>query len=137
MASKTRAKGSPSVAVSLTDPRTHASVTDRLPDRLAPHLISSPRLWLALISGVGNFMDCNSSRQLLIYEELWGFEWDESFSSPSSYQPKEEAVFMEQTDGWTDGDAAGDDIQSKINAEVGDYFKESTIKTSRRYSGLC
>lgn len=43
---------------------------------------------------------------------------------------------MEQTDGWTDGDAAGDDIQSKINAEVGDYFKESTIKTSRRYSGL-
>lgn len=43
---------------------------------------------------------------------------------------------MEQTDGWTDGDAAGDDIQSKINAEVGDYFKESTIKTSHRYSGL-
>lgn len=43
---------------------------------------------------------------------------------------------MEQTDGWTDGDAAGDDIQSKINAEVSDYFKESTIKTSRRYSGL-
>lgn len=43
---------------------------------------------------------------------------------------------MEQTDGRTDGDAAGDDIQSKINAEVSDYFRASTIKTSRRFSGL-
>lgn len=60
--------------------------------------------------------------------------------SPSPFllpiRPKEEVVFMEQTDGWTDGGTAGDDIQGKINAEVGDYFKESTIKTSRRYSGL-
>lgn len=82
-------------------------------------------------------MDCNSSTEVrgegCVYEALRRFAWDESISSSSpSYQPKEEVVFMEQTDGWTDGDAAGDDIQSEINAEVGDYFKESTIKTSRR-----
>lgn len=88
-------------------------------------------------------MDCKRGQRIRgggggrrVYEALRRFAWDASSSSPSSYQPKEEVVFMGQTDGWTDGDAAGDDIQSKIHAEVSDYFRESTIKTSRRFSGL-
>lgn len=85
-------------------------------------------------------MDRNRGREVCgggcVYEALRRFVWDKSFSFSSPYQPKEEVVFMEQTDGWTDGGAAGDDIPSEINAEVSDYFKESTIKTSRRCSGL-